>query len=89
MLDTMLLVYINDNGATVHQLEIKDDPQEKYKELVEKHKDDPYETTSVLIWWNDEWVAERIWNPDFDEIAMDFEEKNLGHPGHPHEYGDS
>jgi hypothetical protein len=63
----VLFLYANDNGSSIHLLSIGEDPEEKYKELVKEHKDDPYCTEGHVIWFSDRWFTDRVWSEDFED----------------------
>jgi hypothetical protein len=91
---TDLLIYTNDNGSTVTDVS-GTNPEIDYEEwLVAKVKeleDDPFQITCLHVWFYDtsgEWYAEVVWHPAHYQ-EMSFDEINEGHPGHPHNYGDS
>jgi hypothetical protein len=63
----ILFLYSNDEGVSIHILSMDEDPEEKYKELVKKYKDSPYETEGTVIWFNEGWNADRVWSMDFEE----------------------
>lgn len=103
-----LILYANDNGATVTEIKEDTDIDQWIVARVRRLEDDPYHCSFFHLWKrNDKWYAEYIWPNEFEDELMlqqdeyqnewrfsdgeeeDFSEENEGHPGHPHEYGDS
>ncbi|MHA2201755.1 MAG: hypothetical protein ACXABN_17930 [Candidatus Thorarchaeota archaeon] len=86
-----LILYANDNGVVVKKVDDNTDPVEWITKRQIELGDDPFVCSFFHIWQGDSglWYGEYIWNPDWDEAEMSFDEINEGHPGHPHEYGDS